>query len=821
MKIHFRTIPTLFFCLNIHFSLAQVRNITAVKTDLHIKIDGNLDDAAWQQVPANENFTTSSPVFGKPSTHKTQVKITYDNSAIYVGAYMYDDPSNIRKQITSRDVISLQDADYFVVGFDTYHDRQNAFIFRVTAAGTQGDARESQNGSNSGGIVFDASWDAVWESKTSIKADGWVAEMRIPFSAIRFSKNDKQDWGLNFARFIRKENENSIWNPVNPNISGDINQWGDWVGLQHITPPLRLSFLPYLSGGFRISPTAKGNVTEFLKSGGLDVKYGLNEGFTLDMTLVPDFAQVQSDNTYLNLSPFEIKFEDYRPFFTEGTELFNKSGLFYSRRIGAEPGGAANVLNTFGDRAGYKIVKNPGITRLYNATKFSGRTKSNLGIGIFNAISSPMYASVENLSTGKDSSILTEPFTNYNILVLDQALKNRSSISFTNTNVMRKGNSRNANVSSLDISFFDKENLHNFTFTGKYSSIWGKTANTNGYNMVTSFGKVSGLIQYTGLVGIKSNHYDPNDLGFILNNNSLNYQGTLSFNFFKPTRYFLNHVYKISFNNSYLYKPFNWTSLELNGSAFFLFKNFWDLTLKASYNPLWTKDYYVDSSSYNGYFLQRTPYYYFGMNGSTDSRKKLFFNWELGGAESPLPDDPYWNTNLGLRYRFNNHFQVNGSMVIEQDKGNWGWAFLKNADGSPVIARRNVKRNTAILGAQYNFTARMNCNLRLRHSWSILNNTNFYKLKKDGFWDEVPFIANQNVNFNTFNLDMFYTWDFLPGSRLTIAWKNALGGNIFIDPYSNDRYFKNLGKVLNNPHSNEITVKVVYYLDYLSLQKKK
>jgi hypothetical protein len=159
-------------------------------------------------------------------------------------------------------------------------------------------------------------------------------------------------------------------------------------------------------------------------------------------------------------------------------------------------------------------------------------------------------------------------------------------------------------------------------------------------------------------------------------------------------------------------------------------------------------------------------------------------------------------------------------MDIAQDKGNWGWAFITNPDGSPVIARRNVKRNTAIVSSQYNFNSRMNVNIRLRHYWSILENTNFYNLKNDGYWNEIAFIPNRNVNFNTFNIDMFYTWDFLLGSRLTIAWKNALGGNINIDPYTNTSYGENLGKVIDNPHSNEITVKIVYYLDYLKLKKK-
>lgn len=804
----------IFHCL-FPTTYSQVKSISAVKINQPIKIDGNLNDEAWQSIESVGNFITSNPNFGKPSSHTTLVKIAYDNVAVYVGAYMYDNPENIRKQLTARDVIDRQDVDIFTVGLDTYHDRQNAFVFRVTAAGVQGDAKESN-----AGLVFDQTWDAVWESKTSIKSDGWVAELRIPFSAIRFSKNETQNWGLNFARFIRKENENSIWNPVNPNIGGDVNQWGDWIGLKNITPPLRLSFLPYLSGGIKVSPTGNGNVTEFLKSGGMDVKYGINESFTLDMTLIPDFAQVQSDNIFLNLSPFQIKFDDYRPFFTEGTELFNKAGLFYSRRIGAAPGGVYDVLNNFGNNPDYKIIKNPGITRLYNATKFSGRTKDNLGIGIFNALSAPMYAKVHNLVTNEDSSILTEPLTNYNIIVLDQALKNRSSISFTNTNVLRKGNSRNANVSGIDLSLFDQKNLYNVIFSGRYSSIWGKQTNKNGFAGNASFGKVSGLVQYRVGASVESDKYDPNDLGFLENNNSFEYYGNISYNMLKPTRHFLNYSYSLRFYNIHLYKPFVWSSLEIGASAFYLFKNFWDVNIQFQSSPIWSKDYFVHRNVYTGYFLKRTPYYFLGINGSSDSRKKWYFSWQLGGAESPLPRDPYWTTMLGLRYRFNDKFQVNGSLAIEQDRGNWGWAFRNNPDGSPIIARRNVKTNTSILSAQYSFTARMNWNIRLRHYWRAINNTNFYNLKSDGYWQEITFIPGQNFNFNTFNIDMFYTWDFLLGSRLTIAWKNALGATAPVDAYQYTSYLRNLGKVLDNPHSNEVTIKVVYFLDYLKLKRR-
>ena len=269
-----------------------------------------------------------------------------------------------------------------------------------------------------------------------------------------------------------------------------------------------------------------------------------------------------------------------------------------------------------------------------------------------------------------------------------------------------------------------------------------------------------------------------------------------------------------------MYKPSVWASSQIRASAFFLLKNFWDVSVNFQSSPTWNKDYFVHSNNYTGYFLRKTPYYYLGISGSTDSRKKLHVSWKIGAAESPLPNDPYWNGNLGLRYRFNDKFLLSTSMDIIQEKGNWGWAYKTNTNGSPVIARRNIKTNTAIISGQYNFTSRMNVNIRMRHYWSQLKNTNFYNLNADGYWRDTTFFANENLNFNTFNVDMFFTWDFLPGSRLTIGWKNALGNNVSINPYTNMTYFKNFGKVIDNPHSNELTLKIVYFLDYLKFKKK-
>ncbi|MBL7727635.1 MAG: hypothetical protein JNM68_08120, partial [Dinghuibacter sp.] len=511
----------------------------------------------------------------------------------------------------------------------------------------------------------------------------------------------------------------------------------------------------------------------------------------------------------------------------EGTELFNKAGLFYSRRIGAQPAGAGDALGFAENNPQYEVVKNPGITRLYNATKLSGRTRSNLGVGIFNSVTAPMYARLRNTQTGKDSSMLTEPLTNYNIVVLDQALKNRSSLTFTNTNVLRKGNTRNANVSSVDISLFDKANKYNYRFTGRYSHLWGSTlpnGKQGGYTVSTQFGKVSGQLQY-GIGGaIESDTYDPNDLGFLFNNNSYNVGGQISYNVNNPTKRFLRQGYALSVENNYLYKPFAWTEMEIEANTFLVFRNFWDISFFMETKPLWFNDYFEARTP--GVNMKRIPYWFFGLSGSTDSRKKLYVGWFMGLAESVWPNDMFTTMRLNARYRFSDRFQVNLAVEPQHDRGAWGYAFRDSIStqvagyNDPVISYRDVRVNNVVLGAQYNFTPRMNWNIRVRHNWTQLQHLSFYKLKPDGYWNDYGFVPGKDRNFNAFNVDMFYTWDFKWGSRLTFAWKNALGSFVNIDPYQYTTYSKNLGRMFNNPHSNEISLKVVYFLDYLTLKKR-
>ena len=782
------------------------------------RIDGSLDDMAWKDVPVATDFIQNFPNFGSPATQKTEVKIAYDNSAIYIGAYLYDDPELIRKQITARDEDQLKDLDYFSVFLDTYNDHQNGFQFLVTSSNVQTDARLSPSAATGFGEYGDTTWDAVWDSKVSIKTDGWVVEMKIPYISLRFAKKDVQNWGLQLLRSVRRNNETSFWNKVDPNVNGFVNQFGLLRNLVDIQPPLRLSFSPYVSTGIRSTPEKDGYRTEWLRSGGMDVKYGINESFTLDATLIPDFGQVVSDNVVNNLTPYEVRFEEYRPFFTEGTEIFNKSGLFYSRRIGAIPMGYKDINKMAEDNPDIEIIKNPGRTQLYNGIKFSGRTPKKLGIGFFNALAAPMHAIIRDKTTGERTKIQTEPLTNYNILVLDQALKGRSYVTFTNNSVIRNSIDRDANVSGLDFNLYDKKNMFNVRGYGHYSKVFDSAGSYDGYNTSLRFGKVSGKIQFYAQNSIRSRDYDPTDLGYQQTANLHTNTGFFSYKQLTPTKNFLSYEYSITAQYHRLYKPDKFNTLQLVARGFWYLKNFWDVSLNVGYLPD-QHDYFVTGSPFEKY-ARRPQYGFLSLIGSTDSRKRLFVNYSFLIADFfKNPEKDYYILEGGVRYRFSNKLTLELSHRYEAETDYIVFDGRDNLN-RPTIAFVDFKDITSILSGIYNFTPRINLTLRVRHYWSNVLYKRTANLDDKGYpVSAAPSTGRDNVNF--FNADAFFTWDFRYGSRLILGYKNWLGEDQFVDGIRYKRYTPNLGQTFNLKHGNEATLRFIYFLDYNQFRKKR
>ena len=422
------------------------------------------------------------PFPGKKASKKTEVAMLHDQEAIYFGVKCFDNPDSLSRVLSLRDDYN-PNLDFFGIFIDTYNDKQNGFYFGISSRGVQSDAKIFSED-------FNDLLNLVWRSKTKINDQGWFAEIKIPYSALRFPKEEIQSWNINFARQISRFREENTWNPVNPDLENFLLESGIVKGIKEITPPLRLAIIPFISSYTSFS---KNSNTFSNLNGGLDVKYGINEAFTLDVTLLPDFGQVIFDQQVLNISPFEIRFNENRQFFTEGTELFNKSNLFYSRRIGVQTSSKvySNQLNE-----NEELTAIPNSVPLINASKISGRLNNGLGIGVFNGITAEQKATVFNNIDSSFRDISISPLTNYNVLVLDQNLKNNGALTFTNTNVWRAGKFYDANVSGINTKLNTMNNDYFIATKGVVSNILEENNNKLGHTWGIKTGKQRGDLTY-------------------------------------------------------------------------------------------------------------------------------------------------------------------------------------------------------------------------------------------------------------------------------------------------------------------------------------
>jgi hypothetical protein len=368
-----------------------------------VHVDGRLNDRAWASAEAITEFTQLEPHEGQPATERTEVRILYDDDAIYVGAWMFDsDPRGVRTQLARRDAFTQ--ADLLEVAFDSYHDHVSSFVFGVNPSGVKNDQMVGQDG-----YSYDEGWDPVWEAAARQDSLGWTAELRIPFSQLRFSNAGRQTWGVNLFRRIQRKAERVrfAWSPQSDR--GFASFFAHLHGLEGLPQPRRLELLPYVTAReARIDPGVVNNPfndgSRELGAAGLDLKYGVTSGLTLDATFNPDFGQVEADPAFVNLSAFEQFFEERRPFFIEGADIFRFGGqqFFYSRRVGRSPQGSAD------SRSGY--VHQPENATILGAGKLSGRM-GKWSLGLLEALTAAEYAVVD--SAGVRFRDQVEPFTNY------------------------------------------------------------------------------------------------------------------------------------------------------------------------------------------------------------------------------------------------------------------------------------------------------------------------------------------------------------------------------------------------------------------------
>jgi hypothetical protein len=793
------------------------KNIEALRIEKQINLNATFEERIWQEAKWTSDFTQLKPIPGNNPSKPTQVAILYDKEALYIGVKCFDHPDSVSKVLSVRDDFN-PNLDLFAIFIDTYNDRQNGFFFGITSRGVQLDAKIF-NGD------FNDLLNLVWRSKTAINSEGWFAELKIPFSALRFPKTKVQNWNINFGRQISRLREENTWNPVNPDLENYLLESGKANNVEDISPPLRLAFIPFLSSYVNFS---KDTETFSSFNGGMDIKYGINEAFTLDVTLLPDFGQVVFDNQVLNISPFEIEFNENRQFFTEGTELFTKSELFYSRRIGVQTPSRV-YTSQLGENEYLDEI--PNAVPLINASKVSGRLNNGLGIAVFNGITSEQTGNAINYVTGNERAVTISPLSNYNVLVLDQSLKNNSFLTFTNTNVWRSGDFYDANVSGLNAVLNTKDNNYYLSGQAVISAILQSNENSLGHTWGIETGKQRGKFTFWAEYYEESNTYDPNDLGFLRANNSRVAEVNIGYRDFKPSFWNLNKFQSnFSVNYERLYAPNLFGGAFWQSSLVMVSKSFNAGGLRLNGALMENNDYFEPRGENIGeYKFVRPIWTNIGAWFSSNYQKRIALDARIGYVDVQRGD--WWEWNYGLEFRF----RLSNQLFLLHE---WEQSFQYNSQGyavnfsEPVNAfngilfgNRDRLTSEQSLGLDYTITNRLGMTFRLRHYNAKIKYNSFYELLENGDLDPLENYSGNdntgvsafNINYNAFTIDMLLRWVFQPGSELNLVWKNSIFTS---DSAVNQRYWETLNNTLQNGPVNTLSLKVIYWLDSQYLKKK-
>ena len=746
-------------------------------------IDGMVTEPIWQTTPSATNFTQSRPFPKSRPTHRTEVWIAYDDDNLYIAALMHDSaPDSILQQLSQRD--RVENSDEFGIWFSPYNDGINATGFTTTPRGAINDFIMNAEGA-------DDAWNGVWEVQSQIHEGGWSTEMRIPWSQFRMPtlpEGEAQQWGMNMWRSVRRSGEDTVWNALDPTQDGMVNQGGLLLCIESIDTPPRIALFPYVSAYTQTAFDEVGQrVWASPINGGMDAKLGLGDAFTLDMTLVPDFGQVVTDNLVLNLSPYEVRFDENRPFFLEGTDLFNKGGLFYSRRVGSEG-------------------------QLFNATKFSGRTASSTGIGVFQAFSR---------DTVGDSDALTA----YNVTVVDQNLPNNGFVTALSTATVRSGERRDAYVQGVQYSLRNKSNRWALGGSAARNTMaqGDEALHQEGHQWGVNMAKTSG--QWRGALGHyqESEFYNPNDLGYLAAPNEVATWGNLEYGIYKPFGSFNRMWWTLNSEVGHLYAPRAYSNWTWNAEWAAVTRTFWFNKLTIDGQPIEGQDWFASRIPELPFTLPSS----FGADfmTSTDYRRVVALDGFIRRTwRREVNDWQEFFLRLAPRVRFSDRLSADYVWSLQARHNERGFADLVEGDESNEVSlfgRRENTSHTHVLNANYMFTPRSSLSARIRHYWSVVDYHEFFELQSNGqlaatpwaseFMDDNGQTSGYDTNYNAWSVDLVYRWIFSPGSELTVVWKNTLNESGSLLP---DSYAQNWERMLTQGFTNSLSVRALYYLDY-------
>lgn len=796
------------------------------------KIDGIIDEKAWDAVEWEGDFTQFEPNNGHSPSQATSFKIIYDDNYLYVAIRAFDSlPNEIVNRMSRRDGF---EGDFVEINIDSHHDYITAYSFSATVAGVKGDEMITNNGYN-----WDDSWDPIWYLQTSIDELGWIAEFKIPLTQLRFSEDSVQVWGLEVKRRLFRKDERSLWQAISNEDQGYVSRFGELHGLTNLKPKQQFDVTPYVVGSYEHYKKQEGSSfypgEEWNARAGVDAKIGLTNNITMDLTINPDFGQVEADPSEVNLSAFESYFEERRPFFVEGRNIFefsvdpgdeSSNGLFYSRRIGRSP----QYYPT-----DYDEVKMPENTTILGAAKISGKTKKGLAIGILESVTREEKAQVRNDNSDIEK-IVVEPLSNYFTARAEQEINEGNTKiggMITSTNRIIKEDylqilPRNAQTAGVNFDHSWNDRKYNLSFKFVSSRASGDSAammnlqtssrryfqrpdastirldsnrtSLSGHGGYLSFGKFSNSgWNYMGWVKWLSPELELNDVGYLRDTDKISQIFWLGYTSPKPKG--ILRKYNVGFS---YWNAWNFDKIHLhtggNINSFFTFTNYW--YAGGGFN--------INGTSRSTTLLRGGPIFHIPYGGNywlfmgTDRRKKLAFKLNVSQFYGHFQYGQRSNFRFEITYRPSNRIKLSIEPYLGFNKNALQYVTTESYNGKEEYFLAEINQETFMMefridysitpdlsiqyygqpfvstGSYNNYKLVTDSKAKNYHNrFEIINpNTNSQvDLNGDGESDiELP---DPDFKFVYFQSNMVIRWEYMPGSTVFLVWSQARENGYF------------------------------------------
>ena len=851
--------------------------ISALRATAAIAVDGRLDEADWQRASPARDFRQRDPDEGKAATEQTEVRFLYDDAALYVGARMFDsDPSKIARRLTRRDGDTDGIADFIIVGLDPLHDRLTGVKFLVTAAGSLGD-----------GVLFndsdsDDTWDAVWEAAVSIDDKGWCAEMRIPLSQLRFSPSDRQVWGLHVVRMVQRKNEESWWAFIPKKVDAIVSRAGDLDGLDGIKSRRDLELLPYMTA--RAESLGSADPGDPFSAGGqgaaaagLDLKWRATSNLTVDATVNPDFGQVEVDPAVVNLTAFETFFEEKRPFFIEGSQAFNRFGMngasnrmgfnranptiFYSRRIGRTPQGAAPA----------EFVDRPSATTILGAAKLTGKTSRGWTVNFIDAVTGREFA--DTATHGVTGRTQVEPLTNYLAARVRRDVGQRAGFGMLTTAVNRSLEDTgletqlpgSAVVVGADGHLF-LTSKRDYVVTGSFSGsqVAGSNAamavlqrssaryfqrpdathlafdpsatDLSGWNLQTDFNKNNGSIRPNASFWAVSPGFEVNDLGYGTTADRRGGHAALLWLKQTPDRFGRSRHLLVSKWNTWNFAG-DAVGDGLYSSFSATMKNYWSFDLTA-HAGRWV---YSDRLTRGGPIMKSPAFRSFSFELGGDDRKPV--EWSIENSYESH-DDGGWAGASQLSLKFKPLPTLTVSIGPEYTRQRSSAQYVRTVTDPAAVATygkryvfAEIDQTELVMDTRVNLivSPTMSIQAYIQPLLSVGRYSGFKEAAQPRTYDFVRygvdggtiifdqgagayvvrpatgsgfFIPNPDFNFTSIRVNAVFRWEFKPGSTLYAAWTQQRE-----DETTDGRFAFNqdISRMLRAPGDNVFMLKMSYW----------